>query len=113
VASEAKAAVNPGHEGVGYATAVSPGETYLKEATGNAAGRADMYRRWMCGTLTVVSTFPRGFQPMTAAELDVLAKRCAPAAGDGHLELYKPTMKYDRHVGRAKRGIPSHKEIPL
>jgi len=34
----------------------------------------------------------RGFKPMTAAEMDALRRRCAPAAGDGHLELYKSTM---------------------
>ena len=42
----------------------------------------------------------RGFQPMTAEEMEALRSRCAPAAGDGHLELYKSTMKYDGDVGR-------------
>src|SRR5712692_9420353 len=28
----------------------------------------------------------RGFRPMTAAEMEALGKRCASAAGDGHLE---------------------------
>src|SRR5262249_4315135 len=37
----------------------------------------------------------RGFKPMTAAEMDALVRRCLSAAGDGHLELYKSTMKYD------------------
>jgi aryl-alcohol dehydrogenase-like predicted oxidoreductase len=55
----------------------------------------------------------RGFQPMTAEEMETLSKRCAPAAGDGHLELYKSTMKYDGDVGREQHGIPSHKELPL
>src|SRR4051794_19918757 len=36
----------------------------------------------------------RGFQPMPAAEMEALRGRCAAAAGDGHLELYKSTMKY-------------------
>src|SRR4029077_10691222 len=36
----------------------------------------------------------RGFQPMTAEEMKMLEKRCASPAGDGHLELYKSTMKY-------------------
>ena len=35
-----------------------------------------------------------------------------PAAGDGHLELYKSTMKYDGDVGRGQHGLPSHKETP-
>jgi aryl-alcohol dehydrogenase-like predicted oxidoreductase len=55
----------------------------------------------------------RGFKPMTADEMDALRKRCAKEAGDGHLELYKSTMKYDGDVGREQHGIPSHKETPL
>jgi aryl-alcohol dehydrogenase-like predicted oxidoreductase len=55
----------------------------------------------------------RGFQPMAAAEMDALRRRCAPAAGDGHLELYKYTMKYDGDLGRGQHGLPSHRETPL
>jgi len=55
----------------------------------------------------------RGFKPMTADEMESLQKRCAAAAGDGHLELYKSTMKYDGDIGREQHGIPSHKELPL
>src|SRR5206468_1149056 len=55
----------------------------------------------------------RGFQPMTAEEMEVLVRRCAAAAGDGHLELYKSTMKYDGDVGRGQHGLPPHKELPL
>jgi aryl-alcohol dehydrogenase-like predicted oxidoreductase len=55
----------------------------------------------------------RGFKPMTAQEMEALRRRCAPAAGDGHLELYKSTMKYDGDVGREQHGLPSHKELPL
>src|SRR5262249_15259136 len=55
----------------------------------------------------------RGFTPMTAEEMEALRRRCAPAAGDGHLELYKSTMKYDGDLGRAQHGIASHKETPL
>jgi len=55
----------------------------------------------------------RGFKPMTAEEMEALRHRCAPAAGDGHLELYKSTMKYDGDLGRDQHGIPSHKETPL
>jgi aryl-alcohol dehydrogenase-like predicted oxidoreductase len=50
----------------------------------------------------------RGFTPMTAAQMQALRDRCAPAAGDGHLELYKSTMKYDGDLGRGLHGIPSH-----
>jgi predicted aldo/keto reductase-like oxidoreductase len=55
----------------------------------------------------------RGFKPMTAEEMGALSKRCALAAGDGHLELYKSTMKYDGDLGRGQHGLPSHKETPL
>ncbi len=55
----------------------------------------------------------RGFQPMTADEMEALVRRCAVAAGDGHLELYKSTMKYDGDLGRGQHGLPSHKELPL
>jgi aryl-alcohol dehydrogenase-like predicted oxidoreductase len=55
----------------------------------------------------------RGFRPMTAEEMEALRRRCAPAAGDGHLELYKSTMKYDGDIGRGQHGLPSHKELPL
>jgi hypothetical protein len=55
----------------------------------------------------------RGLEPMTAAEMEALVKRCRPAPGDGHLELYKSTMKYDGDLGREQHGLPSHKETPL
>jgi len=55
----------------------------------------------------------RGFKPMTADEMEALQNRCASAAGDGHLELYKSTMKYDGEVGRVQHGLPSPKELPL
>jgi aryl-alcohol dehydrogenase-like predicted oxidoreductase len=55
----------------------------------------------------------RGFTPMTDAEMLALRDRCAKAAGDGHLELYKSTMKYDGDLGRSQHGIPSHKQTPL
>jgi uncharacterized protein len=55
----------------------------------------------------------RGFKPMTAEEMEALAQRCAAAAGDGHLELYKSTMKYDGNLGREQHGLPSSKELPL
>jgi aryl-alcohol dehydrogenase-like predicted oxidoreductase len=55
----------------------------------------------------------RGFKPMTPQEMEALAKRCAPEAGDGHLELYKSTMKYDGELGREQHGFESHKSLPL
>ncbi len=55
----------------------------------------------------------RGFKPMTAEEMEALNKRCTRDAGDGHLELYKSTMKYDGDLGRGQHGLPSHKDLPL
>jgi aryl-alcohol dehydrogenase-like predicted oxidoreductase len=55
----------------------------------------------------------RGFKPMTAEEMGALVRRCLPEAGDGHLELYKSTMKYDGDLGRGLHGLPPQKELPL
>jgi uncharacterized protein len=55
----------------------------------------------------------RGFKPLTVEEMETLQKRCAAAAGDGHLELYKSTMKYDGDLGREQHGMPLQKELPL
>lgn len=55
----------------------------------------------------------RGFQAMTPEEMDALRKRCAPAAGDGHLEMYKSTMKYDADEGREQHGYPPQDKLPL
>jgi predicted aldo/keto reductase-like oxidoreductase len=55
----------------------------------------------------------RGFTPMTAEAMEALRRRCGAAAGDGHLEMYKSTMKYDGDLGRKMHGLPSHKELPL
>src|SRR5205823_198315 len=55
----------------------------------------------------------RGFQPLSEKEMQALRDRCARAAADGHLELYKSTMKYDGDVGREQHGFPPKKELPL
>src|SRR5581483_710900 len=55
----------------------------------------------------------RGFKPMTPAEMQALRQRCASFAADGHLELYKSTMKYDGDVGREQHGYESQKELPM
>ena len=54
----------------------------------------------------------RGFQPMPAAEMQALRKRCGFAASDGRLELFKTTKKYDRALGREQHGYPSPEELP-
>jgi aryl-alcohol dehydrogenase-like predicted oxidoreductase len=55
----------------------------------------------------------RGFKPLPREEMAALRQRCAPAAGDGHLELYKSTIKFDGDVGREQHGFPNHKEVPI
>jgi uncharacterized protein len=55
----------------------------------------------------------RGFTPMSEAQMQALRERCAAVAGDGHVELYKSTLKYDGDVGREQHGYPSPKEVPL
>jgi aryl-alcohol dehydrogenase-like predicted oxidoreductase len=55
----------------------------------------------------------RGFTPLTEQQMQALRDRCAVAAGDGHLELYKSTMKYDGDVGRLQHGFQPKKELPL
>jgi aryl-alcohol dehydrogenase-like predicted oxidoreductase len=55
----------------------------------------------------------RGFTPMTAEEMEAPERRCLPEAGDGHLELYKSTMKYDGELGRGQHGLPPQKQLPL
>ena len=55
----------------------------------------------------------RGFKPLGAAEMQALRERCASIAGDGHLELYKSTKKYDASVGREQHGYPPVVKLPL
>jgi len=55
----------------------------------------------------------RGFTALTEKQMQALRDRCAVAAADGHLELYKSTMKYDGDVGREQHGYQSKKELPL
>jgi uncharacterized protein len=55
----------------------------------------------------------RGFVPMTTEEMEALSLRCQRAAADGHLELYKSTMKYDGNLGRKLHGIPDNNALPL
>src|SRR2546421_8544410 len=55
----------------------------------------------------------RGFTSMAPEGMDALRKRCAAAAGDGHLELYKSTKKYDGDTGREQHGYPSQDKLPL
>ena len=55
----------------------------------------------------------RGFQPMSPQEMQVLRDHCRASSGDGHLELFKTTKKYDGKVGREQHGYPPPELLPL
>jgi predicted aldo/keto reductase-like oxidoreductase len=55
----------------------------------------------------------RGFKPLTEPEMVALRKRCAEAAGDGHLELYKSSKKFDGPIGRKTHHFPPAEQLPL
>jgi aryl-alcohol dehydrogenase-like predicted oxidoreductase len=52
------------------------------------------------------------FSPMSEGELAQLRKRCREDAADGHLELFKTTVKYDGKIGREQHGFPTIEEMP-
>ena len=54
-----------------------------------------------------------GFKPMSPQEMQALRERYRPSSGDGHLELFKTTKKYDGRVGREQHGYPTIAELPL
>jgi len=56
----------------------------------------------------------RGFQPMTAGEMDALRARCAAVAADGRFEPYKVSLQFDNPMTRLPHGFPvdpSQKEV--
>ena len=55
----------------------------------------------------------RGFQPLTASQMQALRERCKPEAADGHNELFKMTVKYDGKVGREQHHFQTVEELPL
>jgi len=48
----------------------------------------------------------RGFQPMTAAQMQTVRQRCAASAADGRFEPYKLSLKFDNPVTRMSHGFP-------
>jgi aryl-alcohol dehydrogenase-like predicted oxidoreductase len=55
----------------------------------------------------------RGFQPLSAAEMQSIRDACRLDASDGHLELFKTTKLYDGDLGREMHGFPSSAELPV
>jgi uncharacterized protein len=45
--------------------------------------------------------------------MQALRERCRTYAADGHLELFKMTVKYDGRIGREQHGYPPVEEMPL
>ena len=54
----------------------------------------------------------RGFQPLVCRPARI-ARALPRRAADGHIELFKMTMKYDGDVGREQHGYPKEQEMPL
>ncbi len=54
----------------------------------------------------------RGFQPLSATEMQAVRDASQFEASDGHLELFKTTKKYDGDLGREMHGFPSAAELP-
>ena len=52
------------------------------------------------------------FSPLTQAEMTALAQRLQSYAGDGRMELYKSSKRYDAAVGRMMHKFPSQTELP-
>lgn len=54
----------------------------------------------------------RGFQPMTAEEMQALRDQTKAVAGDGRFELYKTSIAYDGVEARRQHGFPTFGEVP-
>jgi aryl-alcohol dehydrogenase-like predicted oxidoreductase len=54
----------------------------------------------------------RGFQALSAAQMQSLRDRCRVDASDGRWELFKTTKKDDGDLGRQKHGFPPSMELP-
>ncbi|MEI5617385.1 hypothetical protein WB403_50715, partial [Streptomyces brasiliscabiei] len=48
----------------------------------------------------------RGFQPLSADEMQALRQKCAAAAADGRFELYKVSLKFDNPQARTAHNFP-------
>jgi aryl-alcohol dehydrogenase-like predicted oxidoreductase len=49
----------------------------------------------------------RGFEPLSAGEMEALRGKAAGLGADGRFELYKTTAKHEGPIGRAQHGFPS------
>ncbi len=56
---------------------------------------------------------PKGFQPLSADEMQHLRERGRFDRSDGRFDLFKTTKKYDGDLGRVQHGFPRAVELPL
>lgn len=54
----------------------------------------------------------QNFEPMSKTEMADLRERCKFEAADGHLELFKTSVKYDGDIGREQHGYANAEELP-
>jgi hypothetical protein len=55
----------------------------------------------------------RGFVPLSADQMQAIRDKSAEAAGDGRLELYKSTVKFDAAIGREQHHYSPPAKMPL
>lgn len=53
----------------------------------------------------------RGFEPLSADEMQALRDACAPDAADGRFELYKVSMQFEGPPGRKQHKFPPLEEV--
>lgn len=53
------------------------------------------------------------FEKLSPQQMADMEKRCRGEAGDGHLELFKTTVKYDGKIGRQQHEYPTAEELPV
>jgi len=54
-----------------------------------------------------------GFEKLSTARMAAIEQRCQVEAGDGHLELFKTSVKYDGKIGRQQHEYPEIEELPV
>ena len=53
------------------------------------------------------------FEKLSSSDMAAIEKRCQGEAGDGHLELFKTTVKYDGKIGRQQHEYPDIEKLPV
>jgi aryl-alcohol dehydrogenase-like predicted oxidoreductase len=53
------------------------------------------------------------FEKLTGSQMAGIEQRCQGVGADGHLELFKTTVKYDGKIGRQQHEYPTTEELPV